>query len=54
MIKKLIPVELVRVVVNVPKSHLSLSQLYTNCQIDENTKKCRRNDRNDKCIDVIL
>ncbi len=32
----------------------ALSQLYTYRQIDENVKKCWRNERNDKCIDGIL
>ncbi len=30
-----------------------LSQLYTYRQIDENTRKCWRNERNEKCIDGI-
>ncbi len=30
-----------------------ISQLYTYRQIDENVKKCWRNERNDKCIDGV-
>ncbi len=33
--------------------YIRLSQLYTYREIDENVKKCWRNERNDKCIDGI-